>query len=229
MKLTIEQFNRLLYILDVIDFSPFIGGIKQYKEKPDYIIVQTSYSITRGGSDLETEYPILLLALKSDLTVKLYRDYLKVMNTNIKWLQRDLTIYNSSLNVHNKSKERYSRLLDKSRKDEELAQDEDYFLKAYQTEVESIKILQNKVRKASIDIENYINKSSPWVLFEENERKKKKGIPCRKCGTYDNVSAYSVKDEHGGGFKCIPYFCPTCLTIAHQNNPMYIYTKLGDN
>jgi hypothetical protein len=66
---------------------------------------------------------------------------------------------------------------------------------------------------------------------EKPEPKKEledKGIPCKKCGTYENVSPYKVKYHDGSFPKCTPYFCPTCLTIAHSNNPTYIYTKLDE-
>jgi hypothetical protein len=65
-------------------------------------------------------------------------------------------------------------------------------------------------------------------FVNDPETEKPEGIPCKKCGTYKNVSPYDVKDEHGGGFKCIPHFCPTCALKATLNNPKYIYTKLDE-
>jgi len=66
------------------------------------------------------------------------------------------------------------------------------------------------------------------LYFEKPKKNEYKGLPCRKCGTYDNTHTYSVKYPNGSMHKCFPVFCPPCLVEARGNNPSYTYTKLDD-
>lgn len=75
-----------------------------------------------------------------------------------------------------------------------------------------------------------IDKSKSLIdKISDYKPKQNKGFPCKVCGTYNNVNAYSVKYPDGSYPKCNPSFCDNCIPIVKQRHHDLLYTRIEKN